>query len=424
MQASRRTLPLNCAPRARALLVGALCSVSVLGAQSPARGSAPSFALPVPTGRDVIGTTRFVVGGASARPLVVTAWYPAARRAAATPTAPYLREEAALRAMAAWGNNPGPMLLRNVDVVTHGHVDAPLARGALPVVVFSHGYLDLPSSYTALMEDLASHGYAVFSVAHTGETMAVTLPDGTVSSIFKATGGLQPTLETVSAEWSAEDSVATAITTAPNAVAAEAELREYLGRIPTITRSLDRWVDDLRRVVDELTRINVRQSGSLFARHLDLARLAAVGHSMGGVASAAFCARDARCRAAINLDGSPQYGDLIDHPSRTPFLMVYGSRPGRVGVSDVVYDKGAAYWRAVVDGALHLNFGDWQYWPADSPVASSLGSLGAEACTAIVHRVVREFLDRTLRRAPAPLFSGRASLPSLTLTQRSGGTRP
>ena len=103
--------------------------------------------------------------------------------------------------------------------------------------------------------------------------------------------------------------------------------------------------------------------------------------------------------------------------------MVYGSRPGRIGVSDIVYDKGADYWRAVVDGALHLNFGDWMYWPADSPVAASLGSLSAEACTMIVHRVVREFLDRTLRRVPAPLYAGRATLPALTLVQRTGGTR-
>ena len=414
---SRRLQRLGWARLASACLAAVTCSAGVLPAQSPA------FTLPMPTGHDVIGTTRFVVDTASARPLVVTAWYPAIRRAATTPTAPYLREEAALRTMAAWGQNPGPMLLRNATVITHSHLDAPLARGKLPVVVFSHGYLDQPSSYTALMEDLASHGYAVFSVAHTGETMAVTLPDGRVSSIFRETGGLQPIPAAVSAEWRAEDSVATAITTAPNAAAAEAVLRAYLRSIPTITTSLDRWLDDLRRVVEDLGRRNLRQSGSPFARHLDLAHIAAVGHSMGGVASAAFCARDTRCRAAINLDGSPQYGELIDHPARTPFLMVYGSRPGRIGVSDIVYDKGADYWRAVVDGALHLNFGDWMYWPADSPVAASLGSLSAEACTMIVHRVVREFLDRTLRRVPAPLYAGRATLPALTLVQRTGGTR-
>ncbi len=401
-----------------AWVVGTIAGAGALSAQAPA------FRLPTPTGRDAIGTTRFVLDAARPRPLVVTAWYPARRLAKTTPLAPYLREEAALRTMAAWGQNPGPMLLRNATVVTHSHVDAPVARNALPVVVFSHGYLDQPSSYTALMEELASHGYAVFSVAHTGETMAVTLPGGRVSSIFQETGGLQPVPAAVSVEWRAEDSVATAITTAPTAATAEALLRAYLRGIPTATAAMERWADDFRRVVDALGRHNAPRSGSPFAQRLDLAQVAAVGHSMGGVASATFCARDDRCRAAINLDGSPQYGDLIDRPSRTPLLMVYGSRAGRIGVSDVAYDRGAEYWRAVIDGALHLNFGDWMYWPADSPVAASLGALSAEACTTVVHRVVREFLDRTLRRTPAPLFEGRASLPALTLTQRTGGRGP
>jgi len=71
-----------------------------------------------------------------------------------------------------------------------------------------------------------------------------------------------------------------------------------------------------------------------------------------------------------------------------------------------------------------LHFGDWQYWPAGSPVAASLGPLRAEACTTIVHRVVREFLDRTLRRVRAPLFDGRASLPALSLIRRFGSGRP
>ncbi len=85
-----------------------------------------------------------------------------------------------------------------------------------------------------------------------------------------------------------------------------------------------RLLGEIARVVDDLGRRNTPQSGSPFAQHLDLAHVAAVGHSMGGLASAANCARDARCRAAINIDGSPQYGDLIDHPSRRSLLMVYG----------------------------------------------------------------------------------------------------
>ena len=41
--------------------------------------------------------------------------------------------------------------------------------------------------------------------------------------------------------------------------------------------------------------------------------------------------------------------------------MVYAARPGRIGVSDLIYGKSDSAWRAVIDGALHLNFGDFQY---------------------------------------------------------------
>jgi hypothetical protein len=134
---------------------------------------------------------------------------------------------------------------------------------------------------------------------------------------------------------------------------------------------------------------------------------------MGGLTSAAFCARDPRCRGAINFDGSPQYGDLIDRPSPRPFLMVYATRPGRVGVSDLVYAKGASYWRAVVDGTLHVNFGDWQYWDPPMSFAEALGPISAARSTEIVHRLVREFFGQVLDGVPSPLLAGAAVFPEL-----------
>jgi dienelactone hydrolase len=392
-----------------------------LSSQSPALpatgGVAPSFELAPPTGRAVVGITRLAVT-TGPRPLVVTVWYPASAPGAARRLAPYLGEAAALREVAGWGRNSAPLFLRHAGVITHAHRDAAPARGRFPVILFSHGYLDLPSNYTALMEELASHGYAVFSVAHTGETMAVTLPDGQVSSVFKREGGLDATPARVLGEWNDEDSVSARVTAARTSAEAESILRGYLARIPNSAEVVERWGTNLIAVVDALQRLNARQSGSPFAQRLDLTRLAAVGHSMGGVASVAFCARDARCRATINLDGTPQYGALIDHPAAVPVLMVYGARAGRIGVSDVVYDKGAEYWRAVVEGTLHLNVGDWVFWPAGSPIASSLGPLGAEASTSVVRRLVREFLERTLRRGRAPLFDGGATVPGLTIVRR------
>jgi pimeloyl-ACP methyl ester carboxylesterase len=139
-------------------------------------------------------------------------------------------------------------------------------------------------------------------------------------------------------------------------------------------------------------------SGDRFSTRLALGRLGAFGHSMGGITSAAFCAQDKRCRAALNLDGSPQYGDLIDHPGARPFLMVYAARPGRIGVSDLVYGRSDSAWRAVIDGTFHLNFGDFQYREGPQRLGNALGPIAADRATAIVHRLVRmvdQFLGKT-----------------------------
>jgi predicted dienelactone hydrolase len=400
-------------------------ALTALGAAMVAPMAAQShpFRLPAPTGRFTVGTTALTVSDrsrpspdGSPRTLKVTVWYPAGGGTEGQ-RAPYLREQAALEVMASYGRNPAASALLARDVETHARLDAPFAAGRFPALVFSHGYLGMPSDHTALMEDLASHGYAVFSVAHTGETMAVTLPGGRVETLFGPDNRLAPVAAGVLGEWKDEDSVAAAVTGATNPATAESTLCGYLARIPNSTAALERWVADTRAVVDEVTRLAARGSGSPFAERLDLARLGALGHSMGGVTSAAYCARDPRCRGAINLDGSPQYGDLIDHPSPRPFLMVYATRPGRVGVSDLIYRGGASYWRAVLDGTLHLNFGDWQYWDPPARIAQALGPIAAARSTEIVHRLVREFFGQVLDGVRSPLLAGEAVYPELAVSR-------
>lgn len=376
-----------------------------------------SFRLPNPSGPFAIGTTSFVVqrNTPDAAPLIVLAWYPAADSTGLT-RSPYLREEAALRQMAALGRNPAGSVLQHQGVITHSWIDASVRQSSrrFPVLVFSHGYLGMPSDYTALMEDLASHAYAVFSIAHTGESMAVSLPDGRTELLFTRENQLVPLARGVIGEWSTEDSISAVVTTTTEPGRAEDTLRWYLARIPNSTAAVDRWIEDTRLVVDEITRL-ARQSGSRFTGRLDLTRIGAVGHSMGGVASAAFCARDRRCRAAINLDGSPQYGDLIDRPSRKPFLMVYSDRVGRVGVSDPIYRKGRLYWRAVLSKSRHLNFGDWQYWEPPARMSGALGAIDGVRSGVIVNQLVRDFFSAYLDGVRPALFRGEEVFEELTV---------
>ena len=156
---------------------------------------------------------------------------------------------------------------------------------------------------------------------------------------------------------------------------------------------------------------------SIFANRLDLNRLGALGHSMGGVTAVAYCARDVRCRSSANLDGSPQYGGLIDNPAPTPLLMVYSARAGRVGVSDLIYRRGGNYVRAVVRGTLHLNFGDWQYWTGSRRQETALGAISPVRSTRVVHHLLLEYFALHLDRRRSPLLEGTATFPELSLTR-------
>jgi predicted dienelactone hydrolase len=333
---------------------------------------------------------------------MVHAWYPAS--APGLTRAPYLRDEPAMEELRRL--NPGLAGRLLVDGVTaHATVGAPVASvaGGLPVLLFSHGYLALPSDYTALMEDLASHGYAIFSITHPYETAATSIGGGNVALGFGARG-LNDVTGAVIKEWHDEDSVSAAVTSAADRPGAERTMREFLSRIPKSTEAVDRWAEDMRVTIDRVSALGARGSGDRFAGKLDLGKVGAFGHSMGGVTSAAYCARDARCRAAINLDGSPQYGDLIDRPGKSPFLMVYATRPGRVGVSDLIYGRSDSAWRALINGSLHLNFGDFQYRQGAQRLNDALGGISVERSTAIVHQLVREWFDRWLNGKNSQLF--------------------
>ncbi|MFN0179250.1 MAG: alpha/beta hydrolase family protein [Gemmatimonadales bacterium] len=375
-------------------LVGAGACIACEGNRGKAANDV--FLLPPPTGSYPIGSTRLQFD-APERPVVAIVWYPAGDTVGRV-AAPYLREAAALEPLAALGRNAAWSELAHREVATHSWLEAPIHTGPdrLPVVLFSHGFVGMPSDFTALSEDLASHGFVVVSIAHTGQSLAVTLADGRQETILGPDQELAPTVRDVLAEWRVEDSVSAVVTGADNPELADTTLRRYLGSIPQSTATMWRWVADTRAVLDRLTVLAAPDSPSLFAGRLDFRRVVAVGHSMGGVTSVAFCARDPRCRAAVNLDGSPQYGDLIDQPSPRPVLMVYGVRPGRVGVSDPIYRRGAEYWRAVVRGAAHLNFGDWHYWRPDLLLGETMGSIEPARATGIVRRVVREFLQAKL----------------------------
>ena len=146
-------------------------------------------------------------------------------------------------------------------------------------------------SYSSLLYEIASRGFVVAALWHPYSTEVVAFPDGTVLRINAAggVGGLPP-----------------------------AEQSAKLGRLGLV------WADDQRFVLDQLAAWN--EQHPLLRGRLDLARVGAFGHSLGGAAAAQAAHVDARIDAAVNMDGA-MFGTVATEGSRVPFLLIEAERP-------------------------------------------------------------------------------------------------
>jgi dienelactone hydrolase len=154
--------------------------------------------------------------------------------------------------------------------------------GRAPVLVFTPGNGWLPTDYSVLLEDLASHGYVVIGVAPVGLADVVRLPDG--RSIRKTLG------------------VGAAI--GNDQVHAHRDVLHLLSRLVALD-------SDPR---------------APWHHHLDLARVGAFGHSLGGTTALVAAATDSLIRAAVNLDGDAM-GSVTDVRPRQPLLFVSSEVP-------------------------------------------------------------------------------------------------
>ncbi|NUW42052.1 alpha/beta hydrolase family protein [Nonomuraea rhodomycinica] len=368
------------------------------------------FSLPAPTVRRPIGTVALrlvdrsrpdpLVTSRPYRELMVSVWYPA-RRADGLPLAPQMPPLAAAgfdRDTASdLGVKPG-----QVDWAatrTHARAGAPADRsaGRLPVVLFSPGYEAPRTLSTVLAEELAARGYAVVTVDHTHEPDQVEFPGGRVE---------HSELPPVKTE---ED---------------QTKLFKVL---------LEARVADLRFVLDELARLN-RASGSGAGRGplpaglasaLDLSRVGAFGHSMGGATAAQLLRDDPRVDAGANLDGI-MLGPAATLGVTRPFLQVAGQTTTRDSEPTwKSFWNASTGWKreARFTGAQHFSFFDLQaIYPQLAgrlkglPIAETIGTIDPERSVAAQRAYLAAFFDLHLRGRRTPLFDGPSrAYPEVTL---------
>ena len=377
--------------------VAGLMLVLLLGACA-ASAILPMFRLPPPTGPYAIGTRIFHLvndhpsDASSADPsgrrqLMIQVWYPASPSHA--PRAPY-RKLAETTFLSSYQS----------VLWTHSRWNAPFAQhGApFPLLLLEPAWNGRRTYYMYLVEDLVSHGYIVAGIDHTGNSGPIAFPDGHVSQP-DPDPGLDFGIHTF------------------------AELIAYG------TQQLEVQVNDTRFVLDQLQSWN-QDEASPFYQRIDMDRVGALGHSVGGAVAAQACLEDSRIKSALDMDGS-LWGQVQAVGLNKPFLMIEEDiqhptpqqiQQDHVAMIDDLLDKGdlammekSNAYRITLHGSTHSSFSDRSLF---SPLRrfSGLGTIPAGREYLIIRSYALAFFDKTLRgESPALLDGTDPTFPEATL---------
>ncbi len=367
--------------------------------------------LPTPTGPFAVGRTTCFWNDAqvdplasppgSSREVLVWIWYPAAPGQAGQAVDDYLP--------APWRKaieSQSGMLLREFitrdlsRVHAHSIRDAHVApqQDPYPVVLMRTGGAALTTDYTALAEDLASHGYVVVGFDAPFRTWVVVLPDGRV--IARAP---ENNLDLVSGPQADE-------------------------RANTLVRA---WTADTGFVVDQLERLNASDPSGKFLGRLDMQRVGAFGHSLGGATALLFCHDDSRCKAGIDVDGAP-LGSVSAEGVTQPFMFLLSDHKGESSDAETpdairqaganirsIYDRlpSGGRLQIMIRGANHYMFSDGAM--LKSPLAMramrTLGILRLDGRrqVAVTARCISTFFDVYLKGAPVSELEGLLEYPEI-----------
>jgi len=344
--------------------------------------------LPLPTGRYGVGRVTYQWQNPNAlvqlppnpealRDVEAWIWYPTVKSYVGQHTE-YLptkwREAFALSS----GFVMSRLFSRDLELVrTHSFIDAPLANDVMsfPVVVLRSGGSALAVELTSLAEDLASHGYVVVGFDAPYRSVVTVGEDGRVTHRSPAAS--------LEGEYS-------------QALMAQAETL------------LPLWVQDAHFVVDKLDQLNESDPSGKFSGHLDLSKVAAVGHSFGGATALEFCYEDARCKAAIDLDGIP-FGDVVKQGLKKPcaFLLTDHGDFNEAESKPVLAAIDSIYTRRTVGGELlyvkgtnHFSFTDQMLTKSEAVIAviqSLSGGLDKHRGLSISSQFVHTYLDVYLK---------------------------
>jgi dienelactone hydrolase len=289
-----------------------------------------AIVLPRPRGPHAVGRTLVDwKDNRRNRELMVFIWYPAANGVTG-PHSEYIP--------GTWGQlesqNMDPIPAKRLQEIQVSAIeDAPVASGAMPVLVMLPGMGRIPAHYTTLAEDLASYGYLVIGVTPTGGSDVVVFSDGRVER------GTE-----------------------------EAQVPDFSDRFK-VQGLVAIWAGDASFALDQLAQ------DARFTNHIAVGKIGIFGHSFGGNAAAHLLQLDPRFGRAAVLD-SAFFGDPITALDK-PLLIFECDATNEKDWKAVCAVDQASCSTVRLEGARHMNFSDAGVLPSRFPLPKSVLMLGS-----------------------------------------------
>lgn len=294
-------------------------------AETTAAQDQSQVTLPRPTGSSSVGTTVWhwidtdrlddvTSDPNDVREIMVQAWYPAAVSSAAQ-TAPYA---------------PLYSTLSHVRTWSHPAAQVAAADKPLPVLVIAPGRGVARHFYTVIAEDLASHGYFVLVIdsPHSGR---VVYPDGL--SIPPAPRYRIP-FEILTGPYEQVD--------------------EFFQEAAAL------GAGDLAFALDRLNALNLNDPARRFTGRLDLSRLGAFGHSLGGRIAGLAVAADQRFVAYASMEGVPPPEPRKGGMDAAVLMMMSSSLPDMAhpNIREIIPNRRNDVYVATLEGFGHNSVTD------------------------------------------------------------------
>ncbi|MCH4886942.1 hypothetical protein EZV73_05150 [Acidaminobacter sp. JC074] len=202
-----------------------------------------------PSGRYVVGTTTmYLIDEIRDRELPVHIYYPSENSQGKSPEK-WFRSESMVEGFADFYEMPDFILSQLNDVTTNSYKDIEVIEGELPVVIVSHGWGSFSALHVNLLELLASYGYIVVAPDHTEIATVSMLHTGQVVLCNR---------ELIRDDYLLSDGLDV----------------------------IDMYEKDLEFIIERLDYLNDHHK--ILYHHLDLDKLALIGHSTGGGAQVSY----------------------------------------------------------------------------------------------------------------------------------------